>query len=458
MAPLVSLAADATAPAGSPKTEAKAGASQPASAAAEPITIPQDVQELMEAAMTKYRAAKSYQDEYVQEVKVEGAGTEMLKTSAADRQKLIFAEPNKISLHTDSYNIVSDGKHIWEQIPPLEQYVERPAEPTIDFDKMAMSHFQAFQSSLHPIADILCDKTLHILTAIGDVKKFESVHPETRRGQAGKAFSGMTSNAAIGSKLEVPFTAWFGPSGLLEEITYDLTKPLQARLEKQGALQAGIHMTSFKQFKRFEKPTLDGTIPANAFVLDKSPYDRKVAEFEPVNSDELQMRLIGRPAPAFTTMDLQGKPVKLADYKGKVLLLDFWATYCGPCIMSMPHIQQLSEKFAKQPVAVVGVNGDPLPPASQPAESPAARFQPIVDFVKSKKLTYSQLMDPDGQISNNYRVGGIPSVVLIDKTGIIRAIHNGYSEASAARYALEIDKLLKGQPISTQPSEEAAGG
>ena len=201
---------------------------------------------------------------------------------------------------------------------------------------------------------------------------------------------------------------------------------------------------------------MDGPVAPETFAIHVGKYDRKVADFEPMSAEQLQQRLIGRAAPPFTTLNLEGKEVTLASFKGKVVLLDFWATFCGPCIMSMPHIQKLSEKYAKEPVVIAGVNGDTLPPATQPA-SPAARFKPIADFVKSRKLTYLQLMDPEGTIAGDYRVEGIPVVFLIDKEGVTRSIHMGYSEAAPEIFAHEIDLLLKGQPIpppATQAERE----
>src|SRR5688572_28929850 len=86
--------------------------------------------------------------------------------------------------------------------------------------------------------------------------------------------------------------------------------------------------------------------------------DEKVDEFQFGGDDSRQQELVGKPAPDFTGVDLEGKPVSLADYRGRVVMLDFWATWCGPCVQAIPHIQKVANKFADKPVTVLGINRD----------------------------------------------------------------------------------------------------
>ncbi len=115
-----------------------------------------------------------------------------------------------------------------------------------------------------------------------------------------------------------------------------------------------------------------------------------------------------RPAPAFRLLDLSGKRVQLSDFKGKVVLVDFWATFCGPCIAAMPEMQRLHDKYAGQGFTVVGIATDTEP----------ARVKEVPQIVARKKLRYPGLFaNPDAW--TDYEGTELPAVFLIDRGGPI---------------------------------------
>jgi thiol-disulfide isomerase/thioredoxin len=158
---------------------------------------------------------------------------------------------------------------------------------------------------------------------------------------------------------------------------------------------------------------------------------------ETITSGEtLRNKLLDLPAPAFATLTPDGKPIALSDFKGKVVLLDFWATWCGPCMQAIPAIQRLSEKFKDQPVAIVGVNRD-----KEGDESKVKRT------IERKQLTFHQAMDTPGTIAKSYKITAIPALILIDKEGVVRQVHVGSWPCEEEVLAAEIEKLLKGEKL-----------
>ncbi len=139
---------------------------------------------------------------------------------------------------------------------------------------------------------------------------------------------------------------------------------------------------------------------------------------------------IGSPAPAFSLKDLHGKTVTLAAYKGKVVLLDFWAPWCEPCKQELPELETLYRKFSKAGLVIIGISI---------VESNTA----IEKFLKERPLSFTVLPDNDSQAAEAYGVSNLPTVCLIGRDGILRYIHKGYWEGLAPEYDKEIQELLK---------------
>lgn len=120
---------------------------------------------------------------------------------------------------------------------------------------------------------------------------------------------------------------------------------------------------------------------------------------------------IGSPAPDFVLEDLSGNPVKLSDLKGRLVVLNFWATWCTPCRTEMPEFQEIYQQ--NQPdLVVLGIN----------LEEPPSDIQ---DFVSPLNITYPILLDNDGLVSKLYKVIQLPNTYFIDRDGIIRIRHIG---------------------------------
>jgi peroxiredoxin len=158
-------------------------------------------------------------------------------------------------------------------------------------------------------------------------------------------------------------------------------------------------------------------------LLDNFQKYRKSTE------EDLQNRkaLIGQPAEDFKTTDLNDKPQALADYRGKVVLLDFWYRGCGWCIRSMPALKKVAEHYQGQPVALLGMNTD--------HDLDNAKF--VVDKLG---LNYTNLK-AEGLLEK-FKVRGFPTMIIIDQTGKIRDVHVGWSATLEHDLIEKIDHLL----------------
>jgi len=140
--------------------------------------------------------------------------------------------------------------------------------------------------------------------------------------------------------------------------------------------------------------------------------------------------LEGKPAPAFTLNDLTGKKVTLESYRGKALLVNFWATWCGPCRIETPWIVELRQKYAAQGFEVLGVDteGDDLKPDDKAgwAKAKAAAAK----FVAQEKMTYPVLLDGDSIDSEYGGLDNLPTSFFVDRKGVVVAAQVGLTSES----------------------------
>lgn len=131
----------------------------------------------------------------------------------------------------------------------------------------------------------------------------------------------------------------------------------------------------------------------------------------PNGTEASQTLAMNTPASNFELISLSGDRVQLDDYRGQVVLLNFWATWCGPCRLEMPAFQERSETFADD-LKVLAVNFD----------EPEADVQAFVDELG---LTFEVLLDPRAEIQRLYQVRGYPTSYFIDAEGLVRVLHIG---------------------------------
>ena len=130
--------------------------------------------------------------------------------------------------------------------------------------------------------------------------------------------------------------------------------------------------------------------------------------------------------------DVDGGQLRLADLKGQVVMINFWATWCGPCRQEMPLLQQLHAKFEPLGFTMLGVNVEP---------DSAAAVQWLGQH--ARMVAFPIVFDTDNKVADQFGVMGMPSSVLVDRAGQVRYVHRGYKHGDEAKYADMIRSLVR---------------
>jgi peroxiredoxin len=139
---------------------------------------------------------------------------------------------------------------------------------------------------------------------------------------------------------------------------------------------------------------------------------------------------VGATAPDFTLRTLNGPNMRLQEQRGKVVLVNFWATWCGPCRKEMPHLNRISDKYKSAGLAMMGVNVD-------------EDVRKAAEVAGKLAVSFPVLLDTDKAVSKLYDLNAMPSTMVIDRSGRVRYLHRGYQDGYENQYDQQIRELLK---------------
>jgi peroxiredoxin/outer membrane lipoprotein-sorting protein len=322
-----------------------------------------------------------------------------------------FASPNQFRHETkDDALIVSNGKTIYSYLSKRDEY------QTADAPK------ERSASSVWPanITRILVDQNPALLLALsksaaGELNELsKNVILMTPTLIDGVSYP--TIRFDIGTDHQI-VTMMFDPAThLLRRVITDFSQPLM----KAGTADVKQAMVTID----YSKAQTDAPADAGQFTWAAPAGAALVTAVQPAqvedDSPDAVKELIGKPAPNFTLKLIDGKTIKLSDLKGSVVILDFWATWCGPCVASLPHLNDLYKELSGQGLKVIAMN------LQQDADTVKA-------FVEKKKWTLPVALDTDGAVAQKYKASAIPETVVIGKDGTVKQVFVGSGNEDAIK-------------------------
>lgn len=425
------------------------------SAPSSPTTaeLPPLAKQTLERALAAYSALSTYQDRVEQQFVVtrKGAAKGEAVPEWESSVSLKFSRPNQFLVEMRDLTVLSNGTSVFAVWEEGGQYIEQPypadSNKALDDDT---SYF--FRASFHPSLSLFLrdPKTVdRYFRKPVTITQAEEVEWE---GQPCVRLSGSARRDEDGP--ETPRSFWYSKkTGLLVRATQDTTASFVSNLGDDGDQTGGYTKGDADQIAsamwdlrildvEIDKPIDPATFkPANDFEKVEDFGATPPDEMEDAEEDEVTS-LLGGPAPAISGTLLDGGDFKLEALKGRIVVIDFWATWCPPCVASIPSIQKMSEKYADQPVTVIGINQD------------QGKTKVVQEFMRKKKITFAQVMDR-GEIGNAYHITGIPTTLIIDKDGSVQYVHVGGSATIGDELGEKVDRLLKGEKLAA-PAEKAA--
>lgn len=136
------------------------------------------------------------------------------------------------------------------------------------------------------------------------------------------------------------------------------------------------------------------------------------------------------PAPDFTLKSRGGENIKLSELRGEVVMINFWASWCGPCRQEMPALNELYQRYNPLGFTILGVNVE-----QDPRKAEALLREIPVDF--------PILFDTENQVTELYKVVAMPSTVLVDRNGQVRFVHKGYKPGYEEKYQEQVRSLIR---------------
>jgi len=383
-----------------------------------------------------FKKAKSIVVEVDRSQKI-GPATMQITTTVA------FQRPNRLAVHPKGtmpgIDLVSDGKTMFVSMPAVKKYTEGEAPATID----ALTG--------DPFAGAALQFTMigELCAADPYAKLMEGVKTATYAGQ--ETLDGAKTHHLKFTQDQFDGEMWVAADGdpIVRRVVIDLTKSLA-----NSPLAAQFKNQKMEMIQNFKGWQIDRGVDEKSFAFQPPAGAQKVKSFMEGLAGGGQAApspLVGSSAPDVSLKLLDEGEFQLKAHRGaRVVMLDFWATWCGPCVQELPILAEVALGYKDKGVIFCAVNLREEP-------------EQVHKFLKEKKLKMTVALDSEGKVGSAYQVAAIPTLVLIDKKGMVQSVHVGYNPVIKATLRTELDALLAGKDLAkealratktTQPKDE----
>ena len=401
---------------------------------AKPVVDPK-ADEVIKKVVEYYKGVKTAETTVETTMKMENGAQKQEMNSTCE---LAIERPNKLLAKVTEKmsgggTVVSDGTKLYMHLPMMKKYAEQDAPKTMD---------EILDSPVAMVAQF-ANIVLVLFSNDPYVKIMDDVTKVTYVGQ--DDIDGKKHDHIKFIQSTIDLDVWFEASEkpIVRRIKPDLSRQFaQNGQQFQNMKMDGtVEVKNWKDNQPIAADKFTFAVPAGAEKVDSV---QKIFARGPAGAEgeDPAGALKGKPAPEFSIDLLGGGKASLAEHKGKnVVILDFWATWCGPCVRGLPIVTEIAKQYADKGVVFYAMNEGEDAPTIEP-------------FLKEKKLELKVGLDKDSSVGKAYGVTGIPHTVIIDKEGVIRVVHVGFSPGLKGELTKELDEILAGKTAAPAAKTE----
>lgn len=330
-------------------------------------------------------------------------------------------------------------------------YETLPAKPLSMTALTREEHNNTTHTLRIPVLDLLLGDRTHEYSQTKGLRPTGEMRTETLDGETHTVIEATipysndeTYMLDVGPELTSPAEYWVNSDGLLTRVHIDHTDATRIWTEQTYGDEYADYTKPDNTFLityDIEYHSVDTPVDPARFAVSTEGLDY---EDTPAHNDEQFSSFDGaaylhKPLPHINATTIAGEKFSTEDLDGKVVIIDFWATWCPPCVAAMPMLEQLANEYADRGLVVIGINQDDT-------DERAA----VDTFLENKNITFPQIHDPNDAIGARFGVSAIPTTLIVDAQGIVQAYTVGLHDK--ATYAQNIDKVLAGESL---PKPEA---
>ncbi len=355
---------------------------------------------------------------------IDGQEEEMTQESL-----LVYERPNRLALESDLISLVSDGEQLTILFETFDYFLRIPIDD--DLASTLQEHEEHLGDALLPdVAALLSDDPHAFLQAFAKDLDITVLEDEDHDGRPAWVIQIQVEDDIM--ELSEPVKAWIDQeTGLLSGLRANVD--LSAYADEGIPGMPSSYTLNYRVASRVLNEDLDDAlfVPDTIGFTEIADFDELLEAMEDLMGAP-DVGLIGNEAPDFELTLLDGTSFRLSDQRGKVVLLDFWATWCPPCVESLPYLQAMYEEVRGDDVVFLGISVD----RSNPEER-------VKDMVERFDLSYSVGINEDGDIAMDYVAFSIPTMVLIDRDGVIRDHKIGFHPEKMEELKAELIRLAE---------------